>query len=156
MVSCGRSLPEAYGIYADTSGGQVLLHGQGVQVAGNILRPIYGVKGPSGPECRSVEDFIVYHKDIQPDSVGLVRFAFQGDVDVPGFVGLNRTKVNLWLPKDRIDLTVKPVEQRRDMYIMTPVKPLEKGFYAIYVGSFGDMGIGGNAYDFVVGTVTEF
>jgi hypothetical protein len=156
LAGCSRSLPEAYGIYADTDGGQVTLRSQGTRVAGNLLQPIYGLQGPSGSECRVLRDIIVYKKDVQPDSVGLVRLAFEGEVTISGFLGANRTNANLWLPKERIDLAVKPAEQHRDMYIMTPRKALGKGFYAVYVDSLGEMGMPGAAYDFVVGAAKDF
>ena len=64
MFGCGKSLPDAYGVYADTNHGQILLQGQGVHVVGNMLRPIPGLSGPSGPECGSVKEFVVYEKDV--------------------------------------------------------------------------------------------
>jgi hypothetical protein len=157
LVSCRRSLPEAYGVYADTDHGQLVLQGQVTRVAGNILRPIPGLIGPSGAACGSVKDFIVFKKDVHPDSLGLTRLSFVGEANIPGFVGVTRGKINLWLPQEQIGLQVKPVEERRDMYIVSPSKPLGKGFYALYIGSFaGEMGMGAIDYDIVVGSVKDF
>ena len=82
---------------------------------------------------------------------------FVKDADVPAILGITRTRINLWLPKDRIDFDVKPVEERRDMYIVVPRTPLDKGFYALYIGSFGgDFGMGGRVYDLAVGSASDF
>ena len=59
--------------------------------------------------------------------------------------------------QEQIGLQVKPVEERRDMYIVSPSKPLDKGFYVLYIGSFGgEMGMGGIVYNIVVGSVKDF
>lgn len=157
MLGCGKTLPDSYGVYADTNHGQILLPGQGARVAGNMLRPLPGLNGPSGSECSSLKDFIVYEKDVRPDSLGLVKLDFVKETDVPGILGVTRTRINLWLPKDRVDFDVKPIEQRRDMYVIVPRTPLDKGFYALYIGSFGgDFGMGGRVYDLVVGAASDF
>ena len=101
LVGCRRPLPEAYGVYADTNRGQLLLQGQVTRVVGNMLRPIPGLNGPSGMECGSLKDFIVYKKDVQPDSIGLTRLDFVREANIPGFFGVTRGKINLWLPKNR-------------------------------------------------------
>jgi len=157
MAGCSKSLPDAYGIYADTNHGRTLLVGQGVRVAGNMLNPIAGLIGPSGVECRYLKDFVVYKKDINPDSVGLVMLNFVRDAQLPGIFGSTQARINLWLPKERIDVEVKPVEQKRDMYVVAPRKSLDKGFYALYIGSFGgEMGMGGQVYDVVIGSAADY
>jgi len=157
LLACGRSLPDSYGIYAETNHGRVLLEGQSVRVAGTMLAPIPGVIGPAGPECTSLRDFIVYKKDVQPDSIGLVRLDFRKDSDVRNIFGVTHTKVNLWVPQERVQVEVKPVETRRDMYLIVPKQALKNGFYAVYIGSFGgEFGMGGPVYDIVVGSVRDF
>src|SRR5690242_901984 len=126
LGGCSRSWPEAYGIYADTNKGRLMLQGQPVLVAGTILSSIPGVKGPSGAEGSSVQDFIIYRKDVPPESVGVVRLDYARDREVAGFLlRPERAAVNLWVPKDRVEVDVKPVEDRRDMYVLVPRKPLD-------------------------------
>jgi len=156
VTNCGKSLPEAYGVYADTNGGRLLLAGQITRVAGNLLQPIYGLSGPSGSECTSLKEFIVYLKDVRPDTIGLVELAFEKEATLAGFVGTSRARVNLWLPQKRIELDIKPVEQRRDMYIVVPRVRLSRGFYALYIESFGAMAMGAPVYALVVGTAKDF
>jgi hypothetical protein len=158
MLGCSKKLPDAYGLYADTNRGQILLSGQVTRVAGTYLSPIQGVDGPSGAECRSLKDFIVYQKDVQPSAIGISQMQFYRYVNVPNILGGSiRTQINLWLPQNRIDVEVRPVEQRPDMYIIVPKVPLEKGFYTIYIGSFGgDMGFGSRVFDIVVGSYSDF
>ena len=154
---CSKPLPDAYGIYADTNGGQTLLAAQNVRVAGTMLNPIPGLVGPSGFECSSLEDFVVYKKDVSPDAVHLVRLNFVSDVQIHGIFGSNQSRINLWLPKDRIEVDVKPVEEKRDMYIVAPREPLDNGFYALYIGSFGgEMVMGGQVFDVVVGSAADY
>ena len=157
MMGCSKNLPDAYGIYVDTNHGQTLLVGQSVRIGGNILNPIPGIIGPSGFECRSLRDFVIYKKDANPDAVNLVRLNFVGTVQTPGIFGSNQVRINLWLPQNRIDIEVKPVSEKRDMYIITPRKPLEEGFFVLYIGPFGgEMGMGGQVYDVVVGSAANY
>lgn len=157
IVGCSKSLPDAYGIYTDTNHGQTLLTGQNVIVVGNMLSRIPGLKGPSGFECRSLKDFVIYKKDVNPDAVSLVRLNFMKEVQIQGMFGSNQIRINLWLPKDRIEIKVKPVTEKKDMYFIVPKKPLEEGFYALYIGPFGgEMGLGGQVYDVVVGSSANY
>ena len=158
MLGCGRSLPDAYGIYAYTNHGMSKLEGQGVQRVGNMMSFFAGLKGPSGVECGSLKDLVVYEKDVSPSSIALVKLQFLPEGNIPGIFNSSHVKVNLWVPnKDQVDLDVKPVEQRRDMYILTPRSPLDKGFYALYIGQFGGMiGEESRVYDFVVGSASDF
>ncbi len=157
MVGCSKTLPDAYGIYADTNHGQTLILGQTVRVAGNMLSPIPGLTGPSGFECGSLKDFVVYKKGVNPDAVGLVRLNFVRETQISGIFGSNELKINLWLPKNQIDIEVKPIEEKQDMYLVIPQKPLDEGFYGLYIGSFGgDMGIGGIVYDVVIGSAADY
>ncbi|GEM_PF-4615673 len=158
LVGCGKSLPEAYGIYADTDRGQFLLKRQDLQTAGNIMSFFAGLTSPSGTECGSLKQFIVYEKDVSPDSVGLVQLQFLKEGNVSAIFGSQHTTVNLYVPnRDRIDIDIKPVEQRRDMYLISPRQPLPKGFYALYLGKFGvEIGTQSRVYDLVVGSVKDF
>jgi hypothetical protein len=160
LAGCGKKLPEAYGVYADTNHGQILLQGQNVQAVGNIMNYFPGLAEPSGPACNSIEYFIVYQKDLAPNSVGLAKLQFLKDGDISTLIGFGTTRVpvNLWVPnKDHIDLEVKPVERRQDMYIFRPRISLEKGFYALYIGQFGaEVGSERRVYDLVVGSVNDF
>ena len=157
LIGCHRSLPEAYGIYVDTNHGRLPLQGEAVVAAGNVLSSIAGLRGPIGPECSSLQDFIVYEKDVPPTTIGLARLEFAADGEVATFLSPTRIAVNLWVPKESIQLDVKPVEERRDMYIISPRKRLEKGFYALYLGSFGSaFGETNRVYDVVIGASKDF
>jgi hypothetical protein len=160
VLGCGKKLPDAYGMYADTNKGQLRLDGQGVLAAGNMMSYFAGVKGPSGAECDSLDDLIVYEKDVDPKSIRLVKLQFLKEGNVSAFIGFGATRirVNLWVPdKDLIDVDVKPVETKRDMYILSPRTHLVKGFYALYIGQFGGgLGSQSRVYDFVVGSVSDY
>lgn len=158
MLNCGRSLPEAYGIYIDTNHGRVQLRGHGVQLAGNMMSYFSGLTGPSGAECDSLKEIVVYQKNIEPGSVHLAKLQFLKTGRVSQIFGTSLITVNLWVPnQDQVELDIRPVEQRRDMYILKPRQGLENGFYAISVGRFGgEMGSPGQVYDFVVGSAKDF
>jgi hypothetical protein len=158
ILGCGKKLPDAYGVYADTNHGQIVLPGQATRVAGTLLSPMPGLDGPSGPECSSLNDLIVYQKDVPPEAFGIVKLQFAGNADIPSIFGAPvHTRINLWMPKDRVEFDVKPMDKRPDMYVVSPRTPLAKGFYALYIGSFGgDMGMGGRVYDIAVGSVSDF
>jgi hypothetical protein len=158
VLGCGRSLPDAYGIYANTNHGSIQLKGEGVQLVGNMMSYYSGLAGPSGVECASLKDLIVYEKDVSPASIGLVKLDFLKEGKVSTIFSATPVRVNLWVPnKDQVELDVKPVESRRDMYIISPRSRLEKGFYALYIGRFGgDFGSDGHVYDFVVGSASDY
>jgi hypothetical protein len=150
-------LPDAYGVYAETNHGRVKLRGQATALRGNLMSPVPGIVGSSGVDCSAVKDFIVYEKDIQPGAVGLVRLEYMREATLPGILGNTRASVNLWVPKERIELDVGPIEERRDMYILTPHVQLAHGLYALYAGSFsGEPGLGGSVYDIAVGAASDF
>jgi hypothetical protein len=158
VLGCGKKLPDSYGIYADTNHGQLLLPGQKVKRVGDFLASASGLDGPSGAECRSLKDFIVYGKDASPDSIHLVRLEFARDATVPVIFGASvQTRANLWLPNRHIDVEVRPVEARPDMYIVAPRTPLDKGFYALYMESAGGgLGTDGRVYDIAIGSINDF
>jgi hypothetical protein len=160
VLGCGKSLPDAYGVYANTNHGQLVLAGQPIRSVGNLMSSYFGVAGPSGPECSSVKEFIVYKKDIDPNSLRVVRLQFLRDGAVAGIFGLGQSNVsiNLWVPnRDHVDVEVKPVQGKQDMYLVKPRSPLEKGFYALTTGQFqGDIGSEVRVYDLVIGSVNDF
>jgi hypothetical protein len=151
-VGCGKSFPDAYGVYADTDHGRMALAGQEVRVAGNVMHSFPGLIGPSGMECKSLNEFIVYKKGIDPDSIRLTRLQFVHQLMVRQILGLDWMKVNLWMSNQRVDLDIKAVEERRDIYIVVPRKKLDRGFYELHMGEFG----AGPAYDLVVGSAADF
>lgn len=158
LLGCGRSLPEAYGIYADTNHGMLRLKGQGARLAGNMMSYYAGLTGPSGVECDSLRDLIVYEKDVNPNSITVAKLQFLKDGRVSTLFSSSQVSVNLWVPSNaQVEVDVKPVEQRRDMYIVTPRTQLDRGFYALYMGRFGGGGGSeGGVFDFVVGSASEF
>jgi len=160
LGGCHAPMPDTYGIYADTNHGRIELRGQPPQRAGNMMSFYAGVPGPSGPECSSLKDFIVFQKDVDPSSVQLVHLQFLKEGNVSGLIGFGsaRVNVNLWVPdKDRIEVDVKPVESHRDMYILVPHSPLEHGLYALSIGRFGgDVLSESRVFDLAVGPATDF
>lgn len=158
LSGCGPSLPDAYGIYANTGCGRLRLEGQKVLARGNMFSAVHGIKGPSGSECGSVDDFIVYLKDVPPQAIALSRLEFEADTMLQGIFGGARAEVNLWMPRQRVEVDIKPVEKRADMYLVTPRHSLEKGLYALQIGEFGtDLPLeGGVVYDVAVGAAKDF
>ena len=158
VQGCGKSLPDAYGVYANTNHGRLPLAGQVVQRVGNIMSYYPGLIGPSGPECTSLSELIVYEKDVNPTSIGVVKLQFLKQASVSNILSAINVTVNLWVPtKDQVEVDVKPVERRQDMYILTPRHRLDNGFYAVYIGSFGgDLGAQSRVFDFVVGSANDF
>jgi hypothetical protein len=158
LSGCGPSLPDSYGIYANTDRGRLRLEGQRIAVTGNLFRQIPGLKGPSGVECGSLKSFTVYWKDVVPDRIQLSRLEVEKDALVPEILGASRVAVNLWVPKVRVEIDIQPVERHPDMYIIVPREPLTKGFYALHIGAFGSEIplMGGQVYDIVVGAAKDF
>jgi hypothetical protein len=159
VTGCRAHMPDAYGIYADTNHGQISLPGQPIVGAGNFMSAYFGVRGPSGPECRSLEDFIVYKKDVDPEALGLSKLDFLREGPVAGFLGAQqKIHVNLWVPESHaIEVDVKPVEDHRDMYIVKPRQKLDRGFYVLHVGPFrGDISTEVRVFDIVVGSASDY
>ena len=159
ISGCHAHMPDSYGIYADTNHGQIPLPGQPIQAAGNFMSAYSGIKGPSGTECRNLQDFIVYKKNVDPGTLEISKMDFLRDGMVSGFLGSQqKIQVNLWVPEvQAIDVEVKPVEEHQDMYVVRPRKALEKGFYALHIGQFrGDISTEVRVYDIVVGSASDF
>jgi len=159
IAGCRARMPDSYGIYADTNHGQISLPGQPILGVGNFMSAYFGLKGPSGPECHSIQDFIVYKKDVDPEALALSRLDFLREGAISGFFGSQqKIQVNLWVPENQaIEVDVKPVEDHRDMYIVKPRKPLDQGFYVLHVGPFrGDISTEVRVYDIVVGSASDY
>lgn len=159
LVGCHAHMPDSYGIYADTNHGQISLPGQPILASGNFMSAYFGLRGPSGPECSNLQDFIVYKKDVDPETLKLSKLDFLREGAVSGFLGAQqRIKVNLWVPENQaIDIDVKPIEEHRDMYIVKPRTPLGTGFYVLHIGPFrGDISTEVRVYDIVVGNANDF
>jgi hypothetical protein len=160
VIGCGNHFPDAYGVYANTNHGQVTLAGQPIKAVGNLMSSYFGVAGPSGPECSSLKEFIVYKKDVDPNSLSVVRLQFLRDGTIAGTFGFGQAHVmvNLWVPdRDHIDVEVEPVQGKQDMYVVKPRSPLEKGFYALTIGKFqGDIGSEVRIYDLAVGSASNY
>jgi hypothetical protein len=159
IAGCHAHMPDSYGIYADTNHGQISLPGQPILGAGSFISAYFGLRGPSGPESQDLQDFIVYKKDVDPGTLGLSKLDFLREGAVSDFLGSQqKIQVNLWVPEDRaIDVDVKPVEEHRDMYIVKPRKPLDRGFYVLHIGPFrGDISTEVRVYDIVVGNANDF
>ncbi len=157
---CRARMPDAYGVYADTNHGRLELRGEVIQRVGNMMSFFPGVPGPSGLECTSLKDLIVFEKDVDPGSVELVKLDYLKEGSLTGFVGFGsvNTPVRLWVAdKNRIEVNVKPAEDHRDMYLIVPRTQLPNGFYALSIGRFGGDGMTeARAYDVVVGSTADY
>jgi hypothetical protein len=158
LVSCGPSLPKNYGVYAVGNQGLVQLSGQQVMLRGSLLNAIGGIEGPSGPQCRKLDSFIVFKQDMKADSIKVARVEFQSQVTVRDIFAARTVDVNLWVPSKTIDMGVKPVEGHTDMFYVTPSLPLNNGLYVLYFNSFGSIGdpSANTAYDVVVGDAKDY
>lgn len=158
LNGCSSSLPESYGIYANTDRGRLRLGSNQVAIRGILFSQIPGLNKPSGIECGSLTSFVVYLKNILPTSIRVSKLEFQGRESASGSPGGSHEPVNLWVPTQPIEIDIKPVEGHADMYIVAPRSPVSKGFYALYIGAFGgDIPFeAGEVYDIVVGNVKDF
>jgi hypothetical protein len=158
LISCGtRSVPEAYGIYAQSQKGLTRLEGQKITLKGNILKQIGGIEGPSGFECQRLKAFVVYEKGVSVDAIKVARLEFSGKAELPaGPFGTIAADMRIWVPVAQVDFVVKPVNGKTDMYFIEPQRALEKGFYALYFNSFDEWPSVTLAYDVVVGKAGDF
>ncbi|HEX4963450.1 MAG TPA: hypothetical protein VF173_21660 [Thermoanaerobaculia bacterium] len=119
---------------------------------------IAGLSGPSGAECESLDSFTVYIKDVPPGAIAVSRLEFEESAVLSDIFGTKREEVNLWVPKEQVEIDVKPVGKHPDMYFAVPRKPLAKGFYVLHIGNFAsEMPIrSSEVYDIVVGAAKDF
>ncbi len=158
LTSCRtRPVPEAYGVYAETEKGLTRLGGQKITLRGNILKQIGGVEGPTGFDCERLKAFVVYEKALNVGAIQVARLEFSGKTELPaGPFGVIAADMRIWVPVARVEVVVKPVEGKTDMYFVEPQKALEKGFYALYFYSFDEWPSVTLAYDVVVGKAGDF
>ena len=151
-------VPDAYGIYANTDGGQIQLKGQQIQLKGNLLSFVSGLTGPSGIECGSLDSFIVFLKGADPSNIRVTRLDFTPTANVRELFGQQNVAVQLWMPKEDIELDISPIQKHDDMYVIKPKRALGKGFYALYFGRFAaDIPTERPVvYDIVVGSAKDF
>jgi len=161
VASCSQNLPEYYGIYAYTDEGKIILSGQKILFSGNVFNAITGLKGPSGIECNTIKNFIVFEKDINPKIIKISKLEFKKGGDVQNIFGDNFVDANLWVASKEIDFDIAPIEGKKDMYRLTPKEKLSEGFYALHFGGLGkistiEASIGNMAYDFVIGNKNDY
>lgn len=158
LVSCGPSLPKNYGVYAVGNHGLVQLSGQQVTLRGSILNAVGGIEGPSGPQCKKLDSFIVFKQDMKADRIKVTRVEFQGQIQVRDIFALRAVDINLWVPSKIIDTAIRPVAGHTDMFYVTPSQPLSNGLYVLYFDSFGSIGdpSANTAYDVVVGDAKDY
>jgi hypothetical protein len=145
-------------VYAVGNQGLVQLSGQQVTLRGSILNAIGGIEGPSGPQCKKLDSFIVFKQDMKADSIKVTRVQFQGQIQVRDIFAARAVDINLWVPSKIIDTAIKPVAGHTDMFYVTPSQPLSNGLYVLYFDSFGSIGdpSANTAYDVVVGDVKDY
>ena len=158
LMSCGPSLPKNYGVYAVGNQGLVQLTGQQVTLRGSILNAIGGIEGPSGPQCKKLDSFIVFKQDMKADSIKVTRVEFQGQIQVRDIFAARAVDINLWVPSKIIDTAIKPVAGHTDMFYVMPSQPLSNGLYVLYFDSFGSIGNPSEniAYDVVIGDAKDY
>jgi len=158
LVSCGPSLPKNYGVYAVGNQGLVQLSGQRITLRGSMLNAVGGIDGPSGPQCRKLDYFIVFKQDLKADSIKVARVEFQSQMTVRDIFAARAVDINLWVPSKIIDTGIKPVEGHADMFYVTPSQPLGNGLYVVYFNSFGSIGDPSEniAYDVVIGDAKDY
>jgi hypothetical protein len=156
IIGCGQNLPENYGVYAYGDKGRVALMGQDILFKGNLFQSITGLKSSSGYGFKSVTHLIVFEKDLNPKSIGLVQLGLRKTGSVSDPFGNTLIKLDFYVAQNKIEFEVAPMNDKRDMYKITPKKRLESGFYALHFGGLESMStieasIGNKAYDFVIG-----
>lgn len=158
LVSCGPSLPKNYGVYAVGNQGLVQLSGQRITLRGSMVNAVGGIDGPSGPQCRKLDSFIVFKQDLKADSIKVARVEFQSQMTVRDIFAARAVDINLWVPSKIIDTGIKPVEGHADMFYVTPSQPLGNGLYVVYFNSFGSIGDPSEniAYDVVIGDAKDY
>lgn len=161
LTGCSQNLPENYGIYANTDKGRTTLSGQKVSFTGNLLQSITGVKGPSGVECNSIKDFIIFEKEINPKYVRISKLEFKKGGYIDSFMGKSYVDVNLWVAAGNVEFDVAPIDGKKDMYRLTPKTTLNNGFYALHFGGLEndstiEASTGNMAHDFVIGKKSDY
>ena len=123
-----------------------------------MLNAVGGIDGPSGPQCRKLDSFIVFKQDLKADSIKVARVEFQSQMTVRDIFAARAVDINLWVPSKIIDTGIKPVEGHADMFYVTPSQPLGNGLYVVYFNSFGSIGDPSEniAYDVVIGDAKDY
>lgn len=162
LTACGQNLPDNYGIYAYTDKERVRLEGHKIMLAGNLMESLAGLKGATGPGYKSVKHFIVFEKNVNPESIGLAKLGFVKGSSVQNIFGRTHIEVNLWTAVNKIDFYVAPISGKKDMYKITPRINLTGGFYALHFGGLGRtttleaIGMSKVAFDFVIGDSNNY
>lgn len=156
LTACKEKLPEAYGIYAVTTDNFFSLEAQQVMFKGNLISSQCGLKEATGSCFSTINNLIVFEKDIKPKDIMLSKLHFREGASVHGIIGNSYVNVNLWCSEKEIEIGIAPIEDKKDMYMVIPSQPLDSGFYAIHFGSLTNTetlnAFGKVAYDFVIGT----
>jgi hypothetical protein len=158
LVSCGRTLPKSYGIYAESESGLERLPGQQIVLRGSLFSAVGGIEGPSGIHCKELKSFVVFKQDVKADSIKLTRVDFKSEMTVRDMFAARAIDVKLWIPSTPINIDIKPVDGHPDMLYVMPSAPLGNGLYVLYFNSFGDLSAPTQniAYDIVVGNLSDF
>lgn len=158
---CSQNLPEHYGIYANTDKGMIALSSQKVLFKGNLMESITGLKSPTGTDFVTADSFIVYKENINSEIIRLSQLEFKRWGSVQNIMGRSNVEVNLWVASKPIDINIAPINGRADMYKITPITQLPKGFYAIHSGGLEnrstiEASMGNIVYDFVIGSAEDY
>ncbi|MCK9211505.1 MAG: hypothetical protein M0P61_11770 [Ignavibacteriaceae bacterium] len=159
ICSCGKKLPENYGIYVYSINDYHQLKPQNTFISGNLLQSISGIKGTSGAIYEKMDYLIIFEQNIKPDDIKISKLRFNRGGYVRNLFGESYTEVNLWTSERELTINIAPVEGKKDIYKVTTTQPLDKGFYAIHFGSLTNQNtysaLNKVAYDFVIGTNGE-
>jgi len=155
--------PTAYGFYAHVAGKLISLPsveiqrvfglGGGIAGGGDAGTAVDGVKDV--PDMPTLADpnatFILYDRDARPSPLKLAELRFVSKWSAWNFNVANTPRqffqkhprhfprstveINLLRRTDPFELRVEPIQERSDMYRLTPQRPLRAGAsYAFYVG----------------------
>lgn|GEM_PF-6295383 len=159
LYSCSDKIPMNYGIYASSNHELHPLKSQSTIVNGNLLESISGLKGTSGTIFDKLDYIIVYKQDVKADDIKLSKLYLNRGSYVRNLFGSSYVELNLWTVEKTIEINVSPIENKKDMYKVTMVHPIENGFYAIDFGTLTNRNTASAfnkaAYDFVIGNSVE-
>jgi hypothetical protein len=127
--------PADHGFYAVGHAGYEPIEAEILQTVGTSIRAYTGLAGvgksvaPSKEALRFVFSSGMRSSEIKRLDLQLHRITFVDVTKVPGVLGEEEVKVNLWVGAETIPFTIEALPSRDDFLIATK-EPLTAGFYA--------------------------
>lgn len=134
LLSCNEKLPEYFGVYAVENNNLHEISPQKLRFKGNLMTSIGGLDMPVGENFNQVDGFIFYEQDLAPKNIKLTKLRFEEGRQISDLLSSHYLELNFWVAETDIEINVSPVDGKPDMYRVTPVQVLDKGFYAIHSG----------------------